>query len=116
MWTARSLKDWANNWFIEKVPDSCTKLYDKDYWVPGLTGKMVEWMKLGSYVEFCGVREISNEASIKLVDKLEAVIDRMMSKEAVQETISKYLNVKEQIEASADQKKEKIFTSKIIDS
>lgn len=115
MWTARSLKDWANNWFIKRGPDSCTKLYDKDYWVPGITGQMVEWMKLGSYCEF-NMRPIANETTIRLVDKLEAVIDRLMNKEAVQQTISKYLNVKEQIESTADQKKEKIFTSKIIDS
>ena len=41
MWTSRSLKDWANNWFIKRGPDSTTKLYDKDHWVPGLTGQMV---------------------------------------------------------------------------
>ena len=83
MWAARSLKDWANNWFILRGPDSCTKLYDKDYWVPGLTGMMVEWMKLGVYVEYSGVRSIANEASVRLVDKLEAVIDRLMNKAAV---------------------------------
>ena len=115
MWTARSLKDWANNWFIKRGPDSCTKRYDKDYWVPGLTGQMVEWMKLGSYNQF-NMNPIANETSIQLVDKLEAVIDRLMNKAAVDETISKYLNVKEEIEATADQKKEKIFTSKVIDS
>lgn len=38
MWTARSLKDWANNWFINRIPDSFTMLYFNDYWVPGLTG------------------------------------------------------------------------------
>lgn len=115
MWTARSLKDWANNWFIKRGPDSCTKLYDKDYWVPGLTGKMVEWMKLGSYKKF-NMNPIANETMVRLVDKLEAVIDRLMNKAAVDQTISKYLNLKEQIEATADQKKEKIFTSRIIDS
>lgn len=94
MWTARSLKDWANNWFIKKGSDSCTKLYDKDYWLPGLTGQMVEWMKLGTYNEF-DMRPISNETMIRKVDKLEAVIDRLMSAAAVEETISKYINVKE---------------------
>ena len=116
LWTARSLKDWANNWFIDRGPDSFTNLYDKDYWVPGLTGQMVQWMKLGIYVEYCGVKSIANEASIRLVDKLEGVIDRLMNKVAVEETISKYINLKEQIEATAKQKEEKIFTSRIIDS
>ena len=115
MWTARSLKDWANNWFIKRGPDSCTKLYDKDYWVPGLTGQMVEWMKLGTYCKF-NMNPIANETMVRMVDKLEAVIDRLMNKAAVDQTISKYINVKEQIEATADQKQEKIFTSKIIDS
>ncbi len=115
MWTARSLKDWANNWFIKRGPDSCTKLYDKDYWVPGLTGQMVEWMKLGTYKKF-DMNPIANETMVRMVDKLEAVIDRLMNKAAVDQTISKYINVKEQIEATADQKQEKIFTSKVIDS
>ena len=115
LWTARSLKDWANNWFIEKTSDSCTPLYSGDYWVPGLTGQMMEWMCLGVYCEF-PMQPIANETMIRLVDKLEGVIDRLMNKEAVSQTISKYLNVKEQIESTADQKKEKIFTSKIIDS
>ena len=77
---------------------------------------MVQWMKLGIYVEYCGVKSIANEASIRLVDKLEGVIDRLMNKVAVEETISKYINLKEQIEATAKQKEEKIFTSRIIDS
>ena len=37
-WTARSLRDWTNNWFIKRNQYSCTPLYDKDYWLPGLTG------------------------------------------------------------------------------
>lgn len=115
MWTARGLKDWANNWFIKRTPDSCTKLYDKDHWVPGLTGQMVEWMKLGTYNEF-NMRPIANETLIRKVDKLEAVIDRLMNQSAVQQTISQYINVKEQIETTANQKEEKIFTSRIIDS
>mgnify|MGYP003291735050 CR=1 FL=1 len=35
LWSSRALKDWSNNWFIQKTSSSCTKLYDKDYWVPG---------------------------------------------------------------------------------
>ncbi len=73
-------------------------------------------MKLGTYVEYDGVRAISNETSIRLVDRLEAVIDRLMNKAAVEQTISQYVNIKEQIEATAKQKEEKIFTSRIIDS
>ena len=115
MWTARSLKDWANNWFIKRGFDSCTKLYDKDYWVPGLTGQMVQWMKLGTYNEF-NMRPIANETMIRKVDRLEAVIDRLMNASAVSETISKYINLKEQIESTAKQKEEKIFTSRVIDS
>ena len=76
---------------------------------------MVQWMKLGSYCEF-DMRPIANETMIRLVDKLEAVIDRLMNKASVEETISKYINVKEQIAATAKQKEEKIFTSRIIDS
>ena len=41
MWTARSLKDWVNNWFILRGPYSVTPLYANDHWVPGLTGQMV---------------------------------------------------------------------------
>ena len=59
---------------------------------------------------------IANESLIRKVDKLEGVIDRLMNQDAVQQTISQYINVKEQIEATANQKEEKIFTSRIIDS
>ena len=38
------------------------------------------------------------------MDKLEGVIDRLMTKAAVEETISKYIDVKEKIESSADAK------------
>lgn len=72
-------------------------------------------MKLGTYVEF-NMNPIANESLIRKVDKLEGVIDRLMNKDAVQQTISQYINVKEQIEATANQKEEKIFTSRIIDS
>lgn len=41
LWTSRALKDWANNWFIKRNSFSSTPLYDKDHWLPGLTGKMV---------------------------------------------------------------------------
>ena len=115
MWTARALKDWAHGWFIIRGPDRCTKLYDKDYWLPGLTGQMVQWMKLGSYCEF-NMRPVANETMIRKVDMLEGLIDRLMNKDAVKKTIQKFLNVKEQIEKEADQTKEKIFTSNIIDS
>ena len=72
-------------------------------------------MKLGTYVEF-NMNPIANETLIRKVDKLEGVIDRLMNQDAVQQTISQYINVKEQIEATANQKEEKIFTSWIIDS
>lgn len=72
-------------------------------------------MKLGSYIEF-NMNPIANETLIRKVDKLEGVIDRLMNQDAVQQTISQYINVKEQIEATANQKGEKIFTSRIIDS
>lgn len=77
---------------------------------------MIEWMKLGTYSEYCGVRAISNETLVRKVDRLEAVIDRLMNKASVEQTISQYINLKEQIEATAKQKEEKIFTSRIIDS
>ena len=38
LWTARSLKDWGNNWFIKRNQWSSTPLYEQDYWTPGLTG------------------------------------------------------------------------------
>ena len=72
-------------------------------------------MKLGTYVEF-NMNPIANETLIRKVDKLEGVIDRLMNQDAVQQTISQYINVKEQIEATANQKEEKIFTSRIIDA
>ena len=120
-WTARALKDYANNWFIKKTsmglnyPGVSTELFKDDHWLPGLTGQMVQWMKLGKYVEF-DMRPCANETMIRKVDLLEAVIDRLMNKDAVSSTISKFLNVKETIEQDADQNKEKIFTQKIIDS
>ena len=115
LWSARALKDWGNNWFIKRNSWSCTPLYDEDYWTPGLTGKMIQWMKLGSYCEF-DMRDIAIETMIRKVNKLEGIIDRLMSGTTVAQTISKFMNVKEVIEQEADQKKEKIFTSKIIDS
>ena len=72
-------------------------------------------MKLGRDVEF-NMSPIASEALIRMVDKLEGVIDRLMNQDAVQQTISQYINVKEQIESTANQKEEKIFTSRIIDS
>ena len=115
MWTARALKDWANGWFITRSPDKTTKLYDTDHWLPGLTGQMVQWMKLGTYCEF-NMRPIANETMVRKVDMLEGLIDRMMNKEAVKKTIEKYINMKETIEREADKDKEKIFTSSVIDS
>lgn len=121
MWTARALKDYANNWFIKKTPAGSkypgvqTPLYEKDHWLPGLTGEMVKWMKTGSYCEF-NVRPISIETMTRKVDLLEGLIDRLMNKTEVSNTISKFMNVKENIEQDSDQNKQKIFTSKIIDS
>ena len=115
LWSSRALKDWGNNWFIKRNAFSSTPLEDKDFWLPGLTGEMVKWMKLGTYSEF-NMRPIAIETMIKKVDLLEGLIDRMMGADSVANTISKFMNVKEVIEQNADQKKEKIFTSKIIDS
>ena len=87
-WTARALKDYANNWFKakyqfgSKYPGTSTKLWEKDYWMPGLTGMMISWMKTGHYCEF-NMRPINNETIIRKVDKLEAVIDRLMNSDAV---------------------------------
>ena len=115
LWTSRALKEWGNNWFIKRNSQSNTMLHDEDYWVSGLTGDMVKWMKSGAYSEF-NMRPVANETMVRLVDKLEGVIDRLMNKAAVEQTISQYINLKEQIESTAKQKEEKIFTSKIIDS
>lgn len=72
-------------------------------------------MKLGSYCEF-NMRPIAIETMVRKVDLLEGLIDRLMNKSTVAKTISKFMNVKEVIEQDSDQKKEKIFTSNIIDS
>ena len=76
---------------------------------------MINWMKLGEYDEF-NMNSIANETMIRLVDRLEGVIDRLMNSAAVEDTISQYINLKEKIESTANQKEEKIFTSRIIDS
>ena len=83
LWTSRALKEWAEGWFINRNADTCTKLYNEDHWLPGLVGQMVQWMKLGTYNEF-NMNNISNETMARKVDRLEAVIDRMMSAAAVQ--------------------------------
>ena len=62
------------------------------------------------------MRPCAIESMIRKVDLLEGVIDRLMNKDAVASTISKFMNVKEVVEQDSDQNKEKIFTSKIIDS
>ena len=115
LWTSRTLKDWSNNWFINRNSYSITNVEMKDHWLPGLTGKMVKWMKVGEYEEF-NVKPIAIETMIRKVDMLEAVIDRLMSPETVSQTISKFVNLKETLEQNADQTKDKVFTSKIIDS
>lgn len=97
MWTSRTLKDWANNWFINRDYESSTQLSTGDHWLPGLTGQMVEWMKLGTYKEF-NMRPIAIETMVRKVDALEGVIDRLMSSDAVARAISKYMNVKEVVE------------------
>lgn len=53
---------------------------------------------------------------IERVDKLEGLIDRLMNEAAVNTTISKFLNVKEKLEKKANQKEDKVFTAKVIDS
>jgi hypothetical protein len=115
MWRARALKDWANGWFITRGPDRCTKMYDKDHWLPGLTGQMVNWMKLGSYCEF-NMRPVAIETMIRKVDMLEGAIDRLISKDTVQKVISQFVGLKEKLEKKADQKEDKVFTSSVIDS
>ena len=77
---------------------------DEDYWLPGLTGTMVKWMKTGNYCEF-DMRPIAIETMIKNVDLLEGVIDRMMSPDTISDTISNYVNLKEVIEQDSDQTK-----------
>ena len=116
LWTSRALKDWGNNWFIKRNSYSNTELFKEDHWMPGLTGQMIQWMKLGTYKEYKGVSQVGIETMIEKVEKLEAVIDRLMNKDAVQETISKYVGLKEELEQKADQKQDKTFTSSIIDS
>ena len=116
LWTSRALKDWGNNWFIKRNSFSNTPLFKEDYWLPGLTGQMVQWMKLGKYVEATQVRSISNETMARKVDLLEGVIDRLMNSDAVKQTISKYVKLKETLEKKADQKKDVVFTSKVIDA
>ena len=44
---------------------------------------MVKWMKLGNWKEPCQVRPIGIETMVANVDKLEAVIDRLINKAAV---------------------------------
>ena len=51
--------------------------------MPGLTGQMIQWMKLGTYKEYKGVSKVGIETMIEKVEKLEAVIDRLMNKDAV---------------------------------
>ena len=51
--------------------------------MPGLTGQMIQWMKLGTYNEYKGVSQVGIETMIEKVEKLEAVIDRLMNKDAV---------------------------------
>lgn len=115
LWTARALKDWGNNWFIKRNQWSSTPLFDEDFWVPGLTGQMVQWMKLGTYQEF-NMRPIAIETMIRKVALLEGVIDRLISKASVQDAISKFIGLKEKLEKKADQKSDSVFTSKVIDS
>ena len=114
-WTARALKDWGNNWFIKRNQWSCTPLEDKDFWTPGITGMMIQWMKMGSYCEF-NMKPIANERMIRKLDLLESVIDRLVSKSTVGKVISSFVGLKEKLEKKADQKKDKVFTSKVIDS
>lgn len=115
MWTARALKDWGNNWFVSGSSESATKLWDEDHWLPGLTGKMVSWMKLGKYKEF-DMRPIANGVSIRRVDLMEERIDRLVNSGAVQKAISKYISLKEELEKTAKQEKDRAFTAKVIDS
>ena len=68
-------------WYLNSA-QSKTGLHDKDYWLPNLTGEMVKWMKMGSYQKFDN-SAIGAETIIRKIDKLEGVIDRLMSEEAV---------------------------------
>lgn len=77
------MKDWGNNWFIKRNSYSNTELFKEDHWMPGLTGQMIQWMKLGTYTEYKGVSQVGIETMIEKVEKLEEVIDRLMNKDAV---------------------------------
>ena len=72
-------------------------------------------MKTGTYVDPI-MQPTAIETMIAKVDMLEGVIDRMIDSSTVADTISKHVNLKEVIEQDSDQKKERIFTSKVIDS
>ena len=48
-WTAMALKDWGENWFIEKSCAKPTNLFPQDHWLPELAGQMCQWMKMGTY-------------------------------------------------------------------
>ena len=76
---------------------------------------MVQWMKTGTYVDPI-MQPTAIETMIAKVDRLEHVIYRMIDSSTVADTISKHVNLKEVIEQDSDQKKERIFTSKVIDS
>lgn len=114
LWTSRALKDWANDWFIQGNPYSTTPLHPFDHWLPGLTGQMVNWMSLGTYCEAVQVNQVSNETMIERIDKLEGLIDRLMNSSAVDQTISKFLNLKENLDKNTNQKNDSVFTSKTI--
>ena len=76
---------------------------------------MVSWMKLGNYTEF-DMRPIANDETIRKIDQLEERIDRLLNSDAVQEAISKYVNLKEELEQKAKQESDRTFTAKVIDS
>ena len=115
-WTSRALDEWSSGWFIRGDSYATTKLYDNDYWVPGLTGVMISWMKTGQYQEWLGLKEVVDETMIRKIDLLEATIDRLMNEDSVGGTISQFVGVKESLQKGADQKKDGTFTSKVIDS
>lgn len=52
-------------------------------------------MKLGTYVQYAGIQDVSNLTTIRKIDRLEGVIDRLISGDAVANTISNFVNLKE---------------------
>ena len=98
MWTSTALNEWIDNWFIFGTNVWVTPLWDRAHWLPGQCGEMINWMKIGNAMPHTQSDAIGIETMIEKVDKLEGIIDRMMNKEAVNQTISKFIGVKETLQ------------------